>query len=281
MAPAGLGLVSAYGSNRRRERNRAIEERDQGRERLVAELEKELQTAHDLQMGPMPHGPPQVEGLQPAGRCLTANHVGGDFLQYFAFGDHRLAVCVTDVTGHAMDAAIPAVMIDGILDSQIRMPDPTHDLLPRLNRILCGKLTGRTHVAFSMADIDLATRSVWFANAGCPYPCHCRQATGDVVEAALDAFPLGVRPPTAYRTIETQLQPGDYVVLHSDGIAEAANGAEELHCFQRAVDAVAAACRQGLTAEGVVDHLLAAVRQFTGGVAPSDDMTCVAIRMDA
>ncbi|MBT4504117.1 MAG: hypothetical protein HOC74_40680, partial [Gemmatimonadetes bacterium] len=88
------------------------------RQKLIDELEEELQTAHDMQMRLMPVESPQIPNLDIAGRCLTANHVGGDFFQYYP-QDDKLPLCMADVTGHAMEAAIPVVMFSGILDNQM------------------------------------------------------------------------------------------------------------------------------------------------------------------
>ncbi len=250
------------------------------RRQLLLALQRELQTAHDLQAGLMPKVGPDVPGYQFAGRCVTANHVGGDFYHYFQLADDRLAVCLTDVTGHAMDAAIPAVMFDGILDGQIRLGGRIDELFSRLNAILCEKLTGRTHVAFSMVDISLTERSMRFTNAGCPYACHYRKATDDVAELALDAFPLGVRRNTIYQTVEAQLSIGDYVVLYSDGVAEAATADGDVFGFDRTVAMIRDACGQGLEPKDVIDRLLTETRTFTGAALQADDMTCVVVKVD-
>jgi len=99
---------------------------EQARQKLIDDLEEELQTAHEMQMNLMPTEPPKVEGLDIAGRCLTANHVGGDFFHYFP-QDGKLSLSLADVTGHAMEAAIPAVMFDGILKTERRSDAPRGD----------------------------------------------------------------------------------------------------------------------------------------------------------
>ncbi|MEW6754240.1 MAG: two-component regulator propeller domain-containing protein [Candidatus Latescibacterota bacterium] len=270
----GLAAVTGLAVRRRRER-------DQARERLVHELESELQTAHDLQMDLMPKVPPRVAGMTVAARCLPANHVGGDFYQYFVLPDDGLALCLADVTGHAMEAAIPAVLFDGILDSQVRLGSDPEDLFARLNGALCDKLTGHTHVAFAMAQIDGPRRLLRLANAGCPYPCHYRSGCREVVEVALDAYPLGVKPDIQYRAADVAVEPGDYLVLYSDGIAEAGDGSGELFGFERTLATVRSACAAGLAPAALIDRLVAAVRAFTGPVPQADDMTCVAVRLDA
>ena len=119
--------------NELQQRTRELEEThrklEDAQAQLISELEDELQTAHELQMGLMPGEGPQVEGFDIAGRCVPANHVGGDFFQYFHLSRDRLAITTTDVTGHAMEAAIPVVMFDGILESQIKLGGGIEDCL--------------------------------------------------------------------------------------------------------------------------------------------------------
>jgi serine phosphatase RsbU (regulator of sigma subunit) len=177
-----------------------------------------------------------------------------------------------------MEAAIPAVMFDGILDSQMRIGSDLEDLFPRLNRVLCEKLADRTYVAFAMVQLD--GKTLRRANAGCPYPYHFRRTTGEVIELGLDGYPLGVRPDTVYRAVEARLEARDYLVLCSDGIAEAVSEAGALFGFGRTAEVVREACGQGLPPEGVIDHLVAAVRDFSGEAAQGDDITCVVVRME-
>ena len=83
-------------------------------------------------MGLMPTSPPSVEGFDVAGRCVTANHVGGDLFQYFQ-SETSLSIALADVTGKAMDAAFPVVMFSGILDTVMQERFALAELLPKLN----------------------------------------------------------------------------------------------------------------------------------------------------
>ena len=124
---------------------------DEAQRQLLEELEHELQTAHDMQMGLMPKESPRVAGLQIASRCLPATQIGGDFFQYFHQGD-RLSISTADVTDHGMEAAIPVVVFDGVLDSQVEIAGELEDLFSRLNERMVSRMPGRTHVCFSIGD---------------------------------------------------------------------------------------------------------------------------------
>jgi sigma-B regulation protein RsbU (phosphoserine phosphatase) len=244
--------------------------------RRQEELERELRTAHDLQMKLMPKESPRIAGLEMAGCCLPATHVGGDYFQYF-HRDGRLSFCLADVTGHAMQAAIPVVMFSGILESQMELAAPVEELFGRLNRSLCRVLDRRTFVCFAMGELDLSTRLLRLSNGGCPYPYLFRAGTGQVCEVQLDAYPLGIRSDTSYRVEEIPLEEGDVVVLCSDGIIEAENNLGELFGFERTLGLIAGAPAR--SAESLLAHIVGAVRAFTGNAPLTDDMTCIVLRL--
>ena len=242
--------------------------------------ERELQTAKKMQMGLMPPSPPAVEGLDVSGRCISANHVGGDLFQYFQ-SQESLSIALADVTGKAMDAAIPAVMFSGILDNQMEDRRPLQELFRRLNRSLHRSFhrsfDTRTFVCFEMAEIDTSSLSVRYANGGLPFPYHYHN--GELSELQLDSYPLGVLSDAVFDIIETQLTEGDYLVFCSDGIAEAEQEEGEQFGYERTSEAVVGACRDRLSAEGLIDHLVSAVDEFRAGAPRKDDMTCVVVKV--
>ena len=269
----GLGLAAAcaavatgYGIRRRRD--------------LFARMAKELQTAHELQMGLMPAKNPKLEGFDIAGRCVPATQVGGDFFQYFDQQD-KLMVCLADVTGHAMAAAIPVVMFDGILRSEMAHRGSVEDLFFRLNRSLHQALDARTFVCFTMAELDPVGRTIRVSNGGCPYPYHYKAATGELAEVQIGAYPLGVRGDTEYPVIELNLDAGDRLVLCSDGITEAPNVSGEQLGYNRATVLIREACREGLSAESTIGWILKRVDAFRGDTPQSDDMACVVVCVES
>jgi serine phosphatase RsbU (regulator of sigma subunit) len=268
----GLILASGYAVKKRRELRRA-------EQLLIQEMEGELQTAHDMQMGLMPKEHPQAQGFDIAGRCMPASEVGGDFFQYFDHGG-RLSIALADVTGKAMAATIPVVLFDGALESQVRRGQPVRALFAELNRTLHHVLDSRTFVCFTMGELDPSTRMLRLCNGGCPYPYHFKALSGEVTELQQDAYPLGVRTDTEYEVIETELDPGDRVVFCSDGIAEAENEDGEQFGYERTAETVRQTCSERLNPEATIDSLLEAVAAFRGDAPQSDDMTCVVVRVE-
>ena len=253
-----------------------IKRADEAQQRLIDEMEEELQTAHKMQMNLMPTESPEISGLDIAGRCLTANHVGGDFFQYFP-RDGKLALTLADVTGHAMEAAIPAVMFSGILDNQMEIGGSLEELYARLNRSMHRNLDSRTYVCFTMAELDLKTRTARLANGGCPYPYHYRAADNSIAELQVEAYPLGVQPNTEYPAIDVQLSSGDRLIFCSDGIVEAEDDNGELFGFERTAKTILEGCRKNLAAENLLDYIFTQLKKFTGDVPQGDDQTAIAL----
>ena len=261
-------------------RFRDFQKVDEAQALLIAELEEELQTAHDLQMGLMPKESPKVPGFDIAGKCLPANHVCGDFYQYFD-RQGRWYIGLADITGHAMEAAIPAVMFDGILKTEIRNDHSLENLYGNLNQTLSEILDHHTFVCFTMGELDPATRTLQLSNGGCPYPYHFRMASGEVSEIELDAYPLGVRAETQYQVQELQLELGDRVVLCSDGIIEAKNQSGELFGFELTAETIRKGCAENFSAERLLDYLINEVKTFTGETPQGDDQTIVVLQVES
>ena len=269
----GLVAISVRSTRRRRERDRA-------REQLLREQEKELQTAHDMQMGLMPTESPQIHGFNIAGSCISANHVGGDFFQYFP-QDGKLSICLADVTGHAMEAAIPVVMFNGILESQMELGGSLEDLFARLNRSMYRtRMDSRTFVCFAMGELDTSTRQFRLSNGGCPYPYHFRASMGEITELQVDAYPLGVRVESSYPVIEVQLGPEDRVVFCSDGVIEAENSVGEIFGFEQTAETIRKGCQEGLSASALLDRIIGEVKAFAGDTPQGDDQTIVVLQVE-
>jgi sigma-B regulation protein RsbU (phosphoserine phosphatase) len=188
---------------------------------------------------------------------------------------------MADVTGHAMEAAVPVMMFSGVLKNEVRHDSSIDALFANLNETMHESLDKRTYVCFTMVELDLADRRLQLSNSGCPYPYHYHSSTGDVTELQVDAYPLGIRAETAYTAIEGNMETGDYLVFCSDGIIEAANIDEDIFGFEQTAETIQKACSDGLSAEALIDHLIGSVQEFAGDEPQGDDMTCVVLRVES
>ena len=222
--------------------------------------------------------PIQISGLDIAGHCLPAAHVSGDFFQYFE-SDDTLTIALADVTGHAMAAAIPAVMVSGILDNQMEIDQDLEVLYTRLNRSLYRILEPRTFVCLTMGQLNLSTHTFRLSNAGGLYPYLYKSDIGKLIEQEIDAYPLGITLNTQYESLNIQIHPGDYLIFCSDGLVEAQN----LHGNQFGFDGLAACiqdlCKNNPNAQTALDHILRRIETFIGNGDQQDDITCVVLKI--
>jgi ligand-binding sensor domain-containing protein len=265
----GLLLAGGYGIRRQRGQRRA-------EQALMQELEGELQEARQMQMGLMPTSPPAISGLSIAGVCQTANHVGGDLFQYFS-ADNGISIATADVTGHAMEAAIPVVMFSGILDQRMEIDESLPVRFQALNRSLCRSLSDHKFICFTMAHIE--HKHLRLASCGNPYPLHVSR--GVVKELRVDGYPLGVREDTPYEAIEVDLQIGDYLVFYSDGIPETVNSVDEMFGYEQTMETVRQGCADRVDAQELVERLMHAARSFAADEPQADDMTCVVVKVES
>jgi ligand-binding sensor domain-containing protein len=240
-------------------------------------LQDELDTAHQLQMDLMPSESPDLAGFDIAGRCIPADRVGGDFFNYYHNGD-KLLFGLADVTGKAMEAAIPAVMFSGILESIAQPSTSLTDLLKQLNRTLYRKLDARKFICFVVGEIDLNTNVMELSDCGCPFPYIYRAATQQAEEIPVAAYPLGVSENNEFVVAELTLGPGDCIVFCSDGIAEAETTPGVQLGYEATLKIIEAACREETTSQGTIARILEDVRTLTRRQDQEDDLTCLVLR---
>ena len=281
MAMMAAVVASGYAVKRRRERDRARQALLETQAQLVEEMGKELQIAHDLQMGLMPDASPEIPGLDIAGRCLPANRVGGDYFDYVWMDEKHTNLCVVlaDVAGKAMKAAIPVVRFSGMLHTALEHASSPAHLLSHLNRSLPPKLGPRSFICCCVAFLDVRSKRMVLCNAGQPGPLVRRGEHIHTISMERSHWPLGILPEVHYQDMIFDLQEGDVVLFHTDGAMEAHNEVGELYGFDRLETVL---CRGGspeMDAEGWIEGILEEVRGF-GGTAPQhDDMTLVVLKV--
>jgi len=243
----------------------------------LVRLRQELQIARDMQASVLPGQPLQYRDLVIVGRMKPALEVGGDFYDYFRIDDDRIGVVIADVSGKGVPASLFMMITRTLLKAAGLSGDGPGACLARVNDLLEAENDQSMFVTVFYGVIDLASRTMVYANGG-HNPPMVLQVDGTVrsVEPTGDPI-LAVVPGAGFREASTELQPGDALLLYTDGLTEAFSAAGEEFGDQRLVDALAAA--RGGDAAAVADRCLSAVDEFAIGAAQSDDMTCLVARI--
>lgn len=241
---------------------------------------QELLVARDIQQGVLPKRFPPLPGVEVAGMVRAAAQCSGDFYDYLTAADGRPVIALGDAAGHGLGPALVAVETATCLRALARTYARVEHLLTEANAILADVTPPAAFVTMILVGIDPETRSLTFANAGHP-PGLVVGRDGRVrAELASTDLPLAVSPDVAYEQGDSvPLEPGDLVVLVSDGLLEAWSAAGE--AFGRARLREAACGLHRDSAASAVERLYDAVRAFARWEPQHDDMTVVAIKVAA
>ena len=239
-------------------------------------FEQELEVARLIQQNFLPKELPDLPGWQIAAYYRPAREVGGDFYDVIPLPDGRVAFVVGDVTDKGVPAALVMSATRSVLRASAQRLIEPGAVLERVNEHLCPDMPEKMFVTCLYGVLDPATGRLRFANAGHDLP-YVKTVDG-VVELRARGMPLGLMPGMSYEEKEAVLEPGESVLLHSDGVVEAHDPERDMFGFPRLKETVAAAPG----GQELIDRVLADLEAFTGsGAEQEDDITMVTLQRSA
>ena len=251
------------------ERNRAAEERMRFTFRIARQIQQKF----------FPIAPPSCPGFEFGGASHPAEQTGGDYFDYIPLPDGAVGVAVGDVCGHGFGPSLLMATTRAYLRALALTSARVGDILSMANRALSADVDEGRFVTLFMARIDPATRTLVYANAGHP-PGYILAHDGSV-RAVLGStgIPLGVMEEATYSEASAiTLEPGDHVLLLTDGIFEATGKGGTPFGTERAIEVVRA--HRGEPPNRIVEALHQAVRDFAGTDDFIDDVTSLVIKVD-
>ncbi len=272
---------------------KANEELARSREELRkknAEMEEDLRMAREIQLTMLPQQYPSFPAAaRPADslfqfthRYLPTGTVGGDFFSVSALSDTEVAVFLCDVAGHGVRSALVTAMIRALVEELRPVAHDPGAFMTKLNSELGAILkhvgTPVMTTAFYVAA-NAATGQLRYTNAGHPKPFCVRRTAArvDVLRSKLNKPqpPLGIFEKVSYQTAETNLGPGDLVMLYTDGLYEVHAPDENLYSQELLQNAITAGLN--LSTPDLFDSILAQVRRFAGGETFDDDVCMLGV----
>jgi len=185
------------------------------RERL---MDEDLKAARELQSVLLPDAEPEIEGLDAAVRLRPARGISGDIYDIFEQPDGQIAIAFGDVSGKGAAAALYGGLMSGLLRILARRPRRPAAWMRALNEALIERKVEARYVSLLMLLWNPKTRLMVMANAGSLPPMICRN--GEILKIRVAGLPLGLLESRDYEEVEFQAEPGDAVVLYSDGISD-------------------------------------------------------------
>jgi len=194
--------------------------------------EQELDKAREIQEGLLPKEIPQVRGLEVAGTWQPARVVGGDYFDVLKFSESKIGVCIGDVVGKGISAALLMANLQASFRAFASEAVSPGILVGKLNEVLSNNIAPDKFVTFCYCLIDTRDNRFTYASAG-----HCPpilfHKSGEAVPLKEGGTPLGIFPDRKYEDAGLQIESGDRLVLYTDGLTEAMNSDEQEFGEQR------------------------------------------------
>jgi len=242
-------------------------------------IQKELETARQIQMSILPTEIPKIEGLDIAARYMPMTSVAGDFYDFIVVDERRIGILMADVSGHGMPAALIASMLKIALAAQVPHATDPAQVLSGLNQVLCGKFEHH-HVTAAYLFIDMGKKTMTYAGAGHPPMLFWGASSPNVQDVAENGLFLGRFPWATFSSVDLPFTEGDWCLLYTDGIPETANSSEVEFGENRFRQFLVT--EQSPTANQFADHLLEELSIWANrgpGGELDDDITMVVIRV--
>jgi hypothetical protein len=244
------------------------------RERVKAEID----AANRIQAALLPDGNPHLTGASVASHYRAATEIGGDYFDFLDLPNGDVGIAFGDVSGHGLTSGIVMAMAKAALLVQVGVDPSPRAVMNVLNDIVIKTAPKRIMMTFFFGVLDPATQQLRFSSAGHLDPYVYRAGGGHLEALSSWGFPLGVRRRDPFREHSVGFDPGDRLILYSDGLIEAVDDDGNPFGFDR-FEQVLRDCGTK-PAEEIKKTLLHSIRKFTRNRPPEDDQTLVVVSFE-
>lgn len=244
------------------------------------QLEAEVRTAGDVQRILLPGKAPAFDGFIIEGRNRPARILSGDFYDYLKLDANHLGVVIADVSGKGFPAALIAATARSALQAHAKPGLAPSAILGAVNRQICPDIRQGMFVSMVYMELEAGSGQLTLVRAGHPNPLLWRKRTGLVESVQGAGLGIGIDDGDVFervtKNVSLTMEPGDVMLLYTDGVSEAEDKDGNMFEEGRIIQSLAASAEKGASA--AIDHLLESVIAFTGGLAPHDDVTVIAVQ---
>ena len=237
-------------------------------------LEKQVETAAEVQRRMIPGEPPMVPGLDVASVYVPCYTLGGDFFDFITLPDDNLGIAIADVSGKGVPASLTMASVRAFLRAQVDNVYYLYEVVRRINLMACRDTRPGEFVTLFYGVLDARSRRFTYCNAGHPPALLLRN--GQVTELNADNMVLGIDPDEPYTQTIIDLRAGDALLLYTDGLPDGRNFEDESFGRLRTIEAF----RQGgASADIIAQNVLWELRKFVGMSKRTDDVTMIVVKV--
>jgi serine phosphatase RsbU (regulator of sigma subunit) len=237
---------------------------------------RQLETARQIQLGMLPRERPNVPGYEFWHHYAAAERVGGDYFFYEMLRDGRVMFGIADASGKGLSAALNIARFAGEVRFRIATSPTLKSAISSLNGFVIDSSEECMFITACICVLDPHQHLLSLANAGHPAALlkHRGKERVELLQSSRRSFPLGISREFETHPVNVALEPGDEVLLYTDGVSEAMNPLQKLFGTDRLSESFA---RPHQSIAEVVDGLVQDVMHFREDRLPSDDMTLIAL----
>jgi sigma-B regulation protein RsbU (phosphoserine phosphatase) len=244
-------------------------------EQALLRMREEMRLAYEIQMGLLPETAPGIGCYDIAGRSIPAKEVGGDYYDFIRIDEDRVGLCLGDVSGKGMPAALLMANLQATLRSNVLSDIDACECLRRSNELIFRSTDSERFATLFYGVLDSRKHKLSYCNAGHNHPFLVR-SDREPLYLKTGGTVLGTFVDASYDEDVVSFESGDLLFVYSDGLVDAVNPDGQEFGEARLSQIVIA--NRGLVAEKLVDEVIEAVRRFAGDAHQQDDMTVMVIK---
>lgn len=242
-----------------------------------ARSEEELNLARRIQRSFLLSQFPARPGIEVHALNVSSKQVSGDFYDVVPAGERAFLLCVADVSGKGVPAALLGSMLQASLRTQAPIATSVGAMVSNVNQLLCQGVANGQFATMFLGRVDEATMSLSYVNAGHNHPVLLR-ANGARELLDKGGPMVGILDGIPFEEASVALAPGDRIVVYTDGLSEAMDAQMEMYGDDRIAD-FAATLPADQSARESIDAIMAGISTFLDGEEPQDDMTLMVLRV--
>ncbi len=260
--------------------------------------DRELEIASEIQLRLLPTKCPQIQGVELAAECKTANRVGGDYYDFIPTNYDRIgqskqgrddeeaslvpwSIVIGDVMGKGVPAGLIMTMTRGMLRAEVLNRHTPAQIMQHLNRVMYADLeNSHRFVSMFYSEYDPKTRILSFTNAAHNPPLWWQASTNSLHKLDTWGMLIGLDPESEYEDDRVQLASGDTIIYYTDGFTDAVNATGDRFDEENLCRAFRWACQHLDTTQEILEYLFDEIERFTGRTSQnSDDMTLIVMHV--
>jgi len=260
-----------------------------GQNRL-ARMDEEIQLAQHIQNYLYPADVPNLDDYMLFARAIPAKDVGGDYYDFIPIDDRKLAICIGDISGKGLGAALLMANLQATVRSQTMMTCSSRkcyhqahestacfidNCVERINSLLFRSTTPEKYATMFYGVLDVASHEFVFTNAGNTQPFLFKE-NGGYMKLTDNGLPIGLFDGVRHESRRIQLREGEQLLFYSDGVTECVNDRDEAYGEERLIDTVTG--HLDLSPEQLANTIINDVRRFQGKALSHDDLTVVVLQ---